>query len=395
MEFQADNAKMGQTMDAVLQSMAEKELNPQASSEATKQDYATAGYEGNSPKGGINERSKQSATTDCNQELLVEEKRTKAREEDDNTSNLPQQTKTMTNEEMVGSTSLELSSDQQTTKDTIQIEYEDTERLVKEDFTNLDSTEGKHQENQGVKGESKVAKQGTFQATSKVLGPSRIVKDFTSKADQESCHKKPFMDKKRPLEEEDKGKSYSSKRQKMLLDLQNGNKVKVRCLTLLDSEVKYNMMSYVTWNILERPTLRQAPKKVTVSKDVCEDCCLGVAKATINIDLCLITDDFYVMALETLQEELVLGEGWMKKHSFHILNTPTFLSRPLTKHNTMHPQLMVDPNSIIQGDPSSKSFELDDRCSSKDKSLAKSHEAQQVDATQIKDSLRFSNKSHQ
>lgn len=90
------------------------------------------------------------------------------------------------------------------------------------------------------------------------------------------------------------------------------------------------------------------------------------------------TDEFYVMAPRNLQEEVVLGKGWMYKHNLYILGTPTLLSRPVEQHETMHPPLIVDKKCTIPEIPSSpnpKSFGLDDKCSGKGTTIVGSPEA--------------------
>ena len=117
--------------------------------------------------------------------------------------------------------------------------------------------------------------------------------------------------------------------------------------------------------------------QVTTSKDTFGDS-LGVTAASLNINSYLVTDDFYVMAPRNLQEEVMLGKGWMNKHNLYMLGTPTLVSRSVNHHKTMYPPLIVDPKGTIHENPNSqkpKSFELDDRGSSKDKAIAKSPEA--------------------
>lgn len=148
-----------------------------------------------------------------------------------------------------------------------------------------------------------------------------------------------------------------------------------------------SLMSYGTWILLEKPSLRLAPRQVATSK--------GVARASLNIDH-LVTDEFYVMAL---QEELVLEKDWMKKNKFYILGTPTLFSRLVKHHKKMDPPLMIgDPISTIKENPRSpkpKRFGLDNEYSIKDTTIEGCLEARPTKIAPIKNSLRLSGRSHQ
>ena len=61
------------------------------------------------------------------------------------------------------------------------------------------------------------------------------------------------------------------------------------------------MMSYNTWVLLDKPKLKSAPRQVSIAKDIIGDC-LGVAKASLNVNSYLMTADFYVMDPRNLQE---------------------------------------------------------------------------------------------
>ena len=198
-----------------------------------------------------------------------------------------------TSEAKACATSLELTSNQQATKSTIQSEDEVTVgSSAKENPTNLNSTEGKHQESHVVKVDVKSTNQGAVKETFNMFETTTIMADAKVKTKREDTQKKEaFMRTKPTSDDKVEAKSSSSTSHRIFLDLENGDKVKVRCLTLLDSEVKHNMMSYGTWILLEKPSLVPAPKQVATSNHTFGEC-LGVAKATLNIEFRLVTDEF-------------------------------------------------------------------------------------------------------
>ena len=113
---------------------------------------------------------------------------------------------------------------------------------------------------EGAKADIKSNTQEINKATSKALDPAKLLKTIKSEADLEDRRRQEqTTSKKTSSEDKIKANKSLSSSQRMLLDLQNGNKVKVGCLTLLNSEVKFNMMSYDTWFLLEKPKLKSTP----------------------------------------------------------------------------------------------------------------------------------------
>ena len=69
-------------------------------------------------------------------------------------------------------------------------------------------------------------------------------------------------------------------------------------------------MSKDTWELLEKPTLKLAPKHVATPTNTFGKC-LGIVNASIGIKIHLVKSDFYVVDSKDLHAEVVLGYDWL------------------------------------------------------------------------------------
>lgn len=126
--------------------------------------------------------------------------------------------------------SLEPSSSQQTIEGKTQSEDKFTgTSLVKDDSTKLDTTKGVHKEKKATKADIKSNKHETIRATSKVLEPAKIIKDVMREAKHEESERKGATMSKKSASDDKVEEKNSSTSERILLDLQNDNKVKVHC----------------------------------------------------------------------------------------------------------------------------------------------------------------------